>query len=183
VLGEDLDSFPPLASLDRDTQLQGKAANVDATIPRWERLSQEYPEMPAPTTILKSRPHSVLPEVEAKLEEIRKRILIVCVDGYPLRALGCGIDGIETDGDFACEMATDRVEGQAQSLAGSSVLGTVVIMPGALWAGLVGLESVSPAIHEEVKVVRYQTSRRLQTKVPHTVLREVKWAPQMHTDW
>ena len=33
VLGEDLDSFPPPASLDRDTQAQGKAANVDSAVP------------------------------------------------------------------------------------------------------------------------------------------------------
>jgi len=41
VLGEDLDSFPLPASLDRDTQAQGKTANVDAAIPSWERLRQE----------------------------------------------------------------------------------------------------------------------------------------------
>jgi len=54
VLREDLDSFPLPASLDRDTQPQGKTANVDAAIPRWERLRQEYPEMPTSTAILKS---------------------------------------------------------------------------------------------------------------------------------
>jgi hypothetical protein len=54
VLGEDLDSFPLPASLDRDTQTQGKAANVDPAIPRWERLTHEYPEMSAPMTFLKS---------------------------------------------------------------------------------------------------------------------------------
>jgi hypothetical protein len=69
VLGENLDSILP-ASLDRDTQLQGKAANVDAAVPCWERLCQEYPEMSTATTLLKSRLHSVLPEVEAELEEI-----------------------------------------------------------------------------------------------------------------
>jgi hypothetical protein len=53
LLGEDLDPFP-LASLDWDTQPQGKAANVDAAIPRWEWLRQEYPEMSAPMTFLKS---------------------------------------------------------------------------------------------------------------------------------
>jgi hypothetical protein len=34
VLGEDLDSFPLPASLDRDTQPQGKTANVDPAVPR-----------------------------------------------------------------------------------------------------------------------------------------------------
>ena len=74
VLGEDFNPFLP-APLDRDTQPQGKAANVDAAIPRWERLRQEYPEMSAPTAVLKSRLHPVLPEVEAKLQEVRERIL------------------------------------------------------------------------------------------------------------
>ena len=74
VLGEDLDSFLP-APLDRDTQPQGKAANVDAAVPRWERLRHEYPEMPAPTAVLKRRLHPILPEVEAELMEVRERIL------------------------------------------------------------------------------------------------------------
>ncbi|MGA2608288.1 MAG: hypothetical protein ABSH01_12630 [Terriglobia bacterium] len=34
VLGEDLDSFQPPASLDRDTQPQGKTAKVDPDVPR-----------------------------------------------------------------------------------------------------------------------------------------------------
>jgi len=84
VFGEDLDSFPLPASLDRDTQPQGKAANVDAAIPRWERLRHEYPEMSAPTASLKSRLHSILPEAKAELMEISERILIVRVDGHPL---------------------------------------------------------------------------------------------------
>ena len=71
VLREDLDSFPPPASLDRDTQPQSKAANVDPAVPRWERLCQEYPEMPAPMAFLKSRLHRILPEVEAKVQEVR----------------------------------------------------------------------------------------------------------------
>ena len=53
VLGEDFDSFLP-APLNRDTQPQGKAANVYSAVPRWERLRQEYPEMTTPTTVLKS---------------------------------------------------------------------------------------------------------------------------------
>jgi hypothetical protein len=40
--------------------------------------------MPAPMAFLKSRLHPILPEVEAKLEEIHERILIVRVDGHPL---------------------------------------------------------------------------------------------------
>ena len=53
VLGEDFNAFLP-APLDRDTQPQGEAANVDSAVARWERLRHEYPEMPAPTAILKS---------------------------------------------------------------------------------------------------------------------------------
>jgi hypothetical protein len=109
VLGEDLDSFSLPASLDRDTQPQGKAANVDSAVPRWERLRHEYPEMSSPMAILKSRLYSVLPEVAAKLQEIRERIFIIRVDGHPLRALGGRVDGLETDGDSAFEMTADRV--------------------------------------------------------------------------
>jgi len=109
MLGEDFDSFPPPASLNRDTQLQSKTADVDAAIPRWERLRQEYPEMPAPMAFLKCRLHAILPEVKAKLQEVRKRILVVRVDGHPLRALGGRVDGVEADGDFAFEVAADCV--------------------------------------------------------------------------
>ena len=84
VLGEDLDSFPPSPSLDRDTQPQGKPANVDPAVPRGERLRQEEPEMSAPMAFLKCRLHPILPEVEAELEEIRESILIVRVNGHPL---------------------------------------------------------------------------------------------------
>ncbi len=161
VLGEDLDSFPLLASLDRDTQPQGKAANVDPAVPRWERLREEYPEMPAPMAILKSRLHPILPEVEAELEEIRKRILIVRVDGHPLRALGGGVDRVEADSDFAFEVAADCVRCQAEPLAGFVVLGTVVVMPGAFRVRPVGLEGVGPAVDEEAKVIRHHTGRRI----------------------
>ena len=108
VLGENLNSFPP-ASLDWDTQPQGKTANVDAAVACWERLRQKYPEMSAPTAILKGRLHPILREVAAKLQEVRERIRIIRVDGHPLRALGGRVDGVETDGDSAFEMTADRV--------------------------------------------------------------------------
>jgi hypothetical protein len=181
VLGEDLDSFPLLASLDRDTQPQGKAANVDPAVPRWERLREEYPEMPAPMAILKSRLHPILPEVEAELEEIRKRILIVRVDGHPLRALGGGVDRVEADGDFALEVAADCVRCQAEPLAGFLVLGTIVIMPGTFRVRPVGLEGVGPPVDEEAKVIRHHTGGRFETKLPHSLLPEVRWtAPLLH---
>jgi hypothetical protein len=110
VLREDLDSFTLFASLDWDTQPYGKTANVDAAGPRWERLCQEYPEMPAPMALLKCRLHPVLLEVEAELEEIRERILIVRVDGHPLRALGGRLDRVEANGDFALKVGTDCVQ-------------------------------------------------------------------------
>ena len=148
VLGKDLDSFPPPASLDRDTQPQGKTANVDPAVPRWERLRQEHPEISAPMTLLKSRLHSILPEVEAELEEIRERILIVRVDGHPLRALGGGVDGVEANGNFAFEVAADCVQRQAEPLAGFLVLGAVVVMPAACRVRPVGLQGISPTIDE-----------------------------------
>ena len=74
--------------------------------------------MSAPMAFLKSRFHPILPEVEAELEKIRERILIVCVDGHPVRALGGGVDGVEADGDFAFEVTADCVQRQAEPLAG-----------------------------------------------------------------
>jgi hypothetical protein len=154
MLGEHLDSFPLPAFLDRDTQPQGKAANVDPAIPRWERLRQEYPEMSTPTAILKSRLHSVLSEVEAKPQEVRERVFIVRVDGHPLRALGGRVDRVEADSDFAFDVAADCVQRQAEPLAGFLVLGPVVIMPAAFRARPVGLECVGPAVDEEAEVIR-----------------------------
>jgi hypothetical protein len=180
MLGEDLDSFLPPASLDRDTQPQGKAANVDPAIPRWERLRQEYPEMSAPLAFLKSRLHAILPEEEPELKEIRERILIVCVDGHPLRALGGGVDGVEGDGDFALDVAAHCVGCQAETLAGSLVPGTVVVMPGAFRVWPVGLERVCPAVDEETEVIRHHTGGGFETKIPHSLLPEVRWMTPLH---
>jgi len=77
VLREDLDSSPPPASLDRDTHPQVKAANVAPTVPRWEQLRQEYPEMSASIAFLKCRLHPILPEAQTELEEIRYFMLVV----------------------------------------------------------------------------------------------------------
>jgi hypothetical protein len=52
MLGEDFNPFPLFASLDRDTQPQSEAANIDPAISCWERLCQEYPEMPTTTAVL-----------------------------------------------------------------------------------------------------------------------------------
>jgi hypothetical protein len=175
VLGKDLDSFPPPASLNRDTQLQGKAANVDPAVTRWERLRQEYPEMSAPMAFLKSRLHPVLPEVEAELQEIRERILVVRVDGHPLRALGGGVDRVKADGDFAFEVAADCVGCQAQPLPGFLVLEPVVVMPSAFRVRSVGLEGVGPPIHEETEVIRHHPGGGFETKIPHSLLPEVRW--------
>jgi hypothetical protein len=161
VLGEDLDSFPLPTSLDRDIQPQGKAANVDPAIPRWERLRKEYPEMSARAAFLKSRLHPILPEVEAELAEISERILIVRVDGHPLRAPGDRVDGVEADSDFTLKVAVDRVQGQAEALAGFLVLGTVVVMPGTFWVRPVELEGVGPTVDEEVEVARHHSGGRI----------------------
>jgi len=89
---------------------------------------------------LKSRLHPVLLEVEAELEEVRERIFIVRVDSHPLRALGGGVDGVETDGDFTFEVAADCVQRQAETLAGFLVLGPVVVMPATFRVRSAGLE-------------------------------------------
>jgi hypothetical protein len=173
VLGEDLDSFPLLASLDWYSQPQSKVANVDAAVARWERLCHEYPEMPSPMTLLNCRLHPILPEAEAELEEICERILIVRVYGHPLGALGGGIDRVEADSDFALEVAADCVQRQAEPQAGSLVFGTVVVMPGAFRVRPVGLEGVSTPVYEEVEVIRHDAGGRFETKPLHLLLREV----------
>jgi len=117
--------------------------------------------MPAPMTLFKSRLHPILPEVEAELEEVRDRILIVRVDGHPLRAPVSGVDGVEADGDFAFEVAADCVKCQAEPLTGFLVGGTVVVMPGTFQVRPVGLEGVSPPVHKEVEVVRHHAGRRI----------------------
>ena len=83
IVGKPTFRLPPLTGI----PTAGKVANVDAAVPRWERL-EEYPEMSATMAVLKSRLHPILPEVEAELEEVRERIFIVRVDGHPLRVLG-----------------------------------------------------------------------------------------------
>jgi hypothetical protein len=180
VLGEDFDAFLP-TPLDRDTQPQGKTASVDAAIPRWKRLRQEYPEMPAPMAVLKCRLHSVLPEVEAELEEVCERILIICVDGHPLRALCCRIDGVKADGDFAFEVTADCVQRQAEALTGFRVLGAVVVMTVTFRTGPVGLEGVSAPVYEEVEVIHHHTGGRFETEVLHLLLLQPRWmGPLLH---
>jgi hypothetical protein len=83
VLGEDFNAFLP-APLNRDTQPQGKATDVDTAVPCWERFRHENPEMTTTAAILKRWLHSILPEMEAELVEISERILIVRVNRYPL---------------------------------------------------------------------------------------------------
>src|SRR5271157_6115462 len=107
--------------------------------------------MPATPAALKSRLHSVLAQVEAKLQEVRKGIRVVRVDGHPLRALGGGIDGVEADGDIAFEVAANCVQRQAEPLAGIPVLGPIVIVAGAFQVRPVGLEGVSPTVDEEME--------------------------------
>jgi len=170
LLGEDLNPSALPASLDRDTQPQGKAANVNPAVPRWERLRQEYPEMSAPMAILKSRLHPILPEVEAQLQKVRERILIVRVDSQPFRALGGRVDGVKADGDFAFKVATDCVQRQAEPLAGFLILGTVVVMPATVRVRPVGLECVGPAVDEQAEVVSHHTGRRSYAKIPHSFL-------------
>jgi len=111
--------------------------------------------MPTSTAILKSRLYSILPEVQAELEEILERILIVRVNGHPLRALGTGVDGVEADGDFAFEVAADDVWRQAVSLAGFVILGPVIVMLAGFRVRAVRLKRVRPAIHKDAKIISY----------------------------
>jgi hypothetical protein len=73
--------------------------------------------------VLKSRHHPIQPEVEAELEEVHERILIVRVVSRSLRALYGEVDRVEADGDFAFQMAADCAQCQAEPLAGFLSLG------------------------------------------------------------
>ncbi len=113
--------------------------------------------------------------------EVLECIRIIRVYGHPLRALGGGVEGVKTDGDFAFEVATDCVQGQAESLAGILVLGPVVIMTAAFRVGSIGLKRVSTPVDEEMKVVRHHAGGRFETKHLHSLLPEVRWtAPPLH---
>lgn len=115
-------------------------------------------------TVLKSGLHPILPEVEAEREKIGDRILVVRVDGHPLRAMGGGVDGVEADGDSAFEVATDCVGRQTEPLAGFLVLGPVVVMLPALRVRPIGLEGVRPPVDEETKVIRRHAGGRSKWK-------------------
>ncbi len=152
VLGEDFNTLLP-ALFDRYAQPQGKVANVDAAIPCWERLRHEYPEMPAPTAVLKGRFNPILLEVGFKFKEVRKGIRVIRINGHPLRALCRRVNGVQPDGDFAFEVATNGAKRKAQTLAGLFVSGPVVVMLAAFSVRLIRLEGVSPAVDEEAEVM------------------------------
>ena len=79
------------------------------------------------------------------------------------------------------EVAADCFQRQAEPLAGFLVLGTIVIMPGTFRVRPVGLEGVGPPVDEEAKVIRHHTGGRFETKLPHSLLPEVRWtAPLLH---
>ena len=153
LLREDLDAFPLPAYLDWNIQPQGKAANVDPAIPRWERLSQECPEMSTTSALLKRGIHSVLFQELAKLDEISERILVISVDCDPLAPLRGGVDGVKADGDFPFQMAADGVWHQAEALARCLVDGPVIIMMASFPMRPVGLKGVRPPVHEEAKII------------------------------
>ena len=45
----------------------------------------------------------------------------------------------------------------------------------------VRLEGVRPPVHKEAEVVRHHTGWRFETKLPHSLLPEVRWkAPLLH---
>ena len=60
----------------------------------------------------------MLVKVEAKLDEVCQRILVIRIDRHPLRALVDGIDGVRADSDFAFLGAVNCVRCQAQFVAG-----------------------------------------------------------------
>jgi hypothetical protein len=117
--------------------------------------------MSALMAFLKNRLHPILLEIEVELEEVRERILIVRVDGHPLRRLVCRVDCGRSNGDFAFQMVADSVQHQAEPLAGFLVLGPVVVMPGTFLVWSVGLEGVSSPVGEEAKVVRPHAGERI----------------------
>jgi hypothetical protein len=79
------------------------------------------------------------------------------------------------------EVAADCFQRQAEPLAGFLVLRPVVVIAGTFRVRTVGLEGVSPPVHEKAKVVRHHTGRRFETKIRHIPLPEDRWtAPLLH---
>jgi hypothetical protein len=153
VLGEDLDSFPLPAVLHGYVGAQSDIAYVKPAIARRERLSHEYPEMPATPALLKRGIHAVLLQDLAKLGEVCERVRVISVDGDPLASLRGGVDGVKANGDFPFQVAADGVWRQTESLARCLVGGPVIIMMASYPMRPVGLNGVGPAIHEEAKII------------------------------
>ena len=97
-------------------------------------------------------------------------MLIVRVDGQPLRTLGGRVDGVKADGDFPFKVATDCFQRQAGPLAGLIVLGSVVIMTSTFSVRAIGLEGVGPAIDEEAEVIRHDRGMGNESKILHSLL-------------
>ncbi len=53
-------------------------------------------------------------------------------------------------------------------------------MPAAFRVWPVRLDGVGPPVHKEAEVVHHYTGGRFETKLPHSLLPEVRWAPHVH---
>src|SRR5580698_3958658 len=106
--------------------------------------------------------------------------MVICVDSHPFTPLSGRVDGIEGDGDVTLDVAPEDVRRQAEALPGFLVRGPEVIMPAAIRVRPVRLQGVGPPVHKEAEVVRHHTGWRFQTKLPHSLLPEVRWAPHVH---
>jgi hypothetical protein len=95
--------------------------------------------------------------VRTQPEQIAYRIPVIGIDRYPLATLGRRVDGVKANCYFAFQVAADGVWCQAEPLACGLIGGPVVVMPATVWVRTVGLEGVSPPIHEEAEVIRHYT--------------------------
>jgi hypothetical protein len=155
LLGEDLDPFSLPALLEGNAEPLGQIADINPQVVGWQWFNSEDPKMAATTAVLKRRIYTVVSQLGTNPGKVRKRIRVIRIYGQPLRALTHRVNGIQRDGDFAFQVATDRVWSKAEALTGFPVLGTVIIMTATSSGRPVRLDSVGTTIYQQMEVGRH----------------------------
>src|SRR5208337_3805247 len=86
-------------------------------------------------------------------------------DGDPLAPLATGIDGIQPHGQAAFEVLPDGLRRQHDKLIRPFTLRTEVVVAAGFRVGLHGLESVSPTVDEQIRIVLHDPWSCFQLKV------------------
>src|ERR1019366_2499234 len=84
---EDFNSFWQAGTLNREPQSQGGVIDVDAAVSRESRLLEEDPQMAAAVRLLQRGFYSILGQFILKFQQVLDGVLVVGVDGDPLRPL------------------------------------------------------------------------------------------------